>query len=156
MGKSYGLEKDGTQENKRTKHSEMKNNNNRSGGRGGNNSGSGKGDGNSNSGNKTSRKESILELAKLVDSSVLVKCNGGRELRGTLRGFDELVNLVLDDCDEFLRDSQDSNRVTENVRKLGLVVIRGTQVSLVCPDAGTEEIANPFLAGQDEQEDGDD
>ena len=38
-----------------------------------------------------------------MDSQVRVKCLGGRELRGTLRGFDELVNLVLDDCDEFLR-----------------------------------------------------
>ncbi len=32
-----------------------------------------------------------------------VKCVGGRELQGILRGYDELVNLVLDDCDEFLR-----------------------------------------------------
>lgn len=38
-----------------------------------------------------------------MDSQVRVKCLGGRELQGTLRGFDELVNLVLDDCDEFLR-----------------------------------------------------
>uniref|UniRef100_A0A7S4QQ16 Sm domain-containing protein n=1 Tax=Ditylum brightwellii TaxID=49249 RepID=A0A7S4QQ16_9STRA len=49
------------------------------------------------------KKESILELAKLIDSTVRVKCLGGRELRGTLRGYDELVNLVLDDCEEFLR-----------------------------------------------------
>ena len=32
-----------------------------------------------------------------------MKCLGGRELRGALRGYDELVNLVLDDCEEFLR-----------------------------------------------------
>lgn len=32
-----------------------------------------------------------------------VKCLGGRELRGALRGYDELVNLVLDDCEEFIR-----------------------------------------------------
>ena len=66
--------------------------------KGGDNSG-----GNYNNHKSSSRKDSILELAKLVDSIVLVKCNGGRELRGTLRGYDELVNLVLDDCDEFLR-----------------------------------------------------
>lgn len=48
-------------------------------------------------------KESILELAKLMDATVRVKCLGGRELQGILRGYDELVNLVLDDCDEFLR-----------------------------------------------------
>ena len=35
---------------------------------------------------------------------------------------------------------------------MGLVVIRGTQVSLVSPEEGTEEIANPFLAGDDDDE----
>ena len=40
---------------------------------------------------------------QLVDQNVRVKCLGGRELRGALRGYDELVNLVLDDCDEFIR-----------------------------------------------------
>ena len=50
-----------------------------------------------------SKKESILELTKMIDSSVRVKCLGGRELKGILRGYDELVNLVLDDADEFLR-----------------------------------------------------
>lgn len=49
------------------------------------------------------KKESILELAKLMDAAVRVKCLGGRELRGTLKGFDDLVNLVLDDCEEFVR-----------------------------------------------------
>jgi small nuclear ribonucleoprotein (snRNP)-like protein len=49
------------------------------------------------------RKESILELSKMMDAVVKVKCLGGRELQGTLRGYDDLVNLVLDDCEEFLR-----------------------------------------------------
>ena len=49
------------------------------------------------------KKESTLELARLFDSKVRVKCLGGRELIGILRGYDDLVNLVLDDCDEVLR-----------------------------------------------------
>ena len=81
-----------------------------------------------------------------------MKCLGGRELRGALRGYDELVNLVLDECEEFVRDSDDPERVTSETRKLGLVVIRGTQVSLVSPEEGTEEIANPFLGGADDDE----
>ena len=96
------------------------------------------------------RKDSILELAKMMDATVRVKCLGGRELQGILRGYDDLVNLVLDDCDEFLRDPDDPQRVTDNTRKLGLVVVRGTQVSLVAPQDGVEEIANPFMAGDDE------
>jgi len=62
----------------------------------------------SNQGNKkvggaAVKKESILELAKMMDAAVKVKCLGGRELQGTLRGYDDLVNLVLDDCEEFIR-----------------------------------------------------
>lgn len=49
------------------------------------------------------KKESILELTKMIDAKVHVKCLGGRELVGILKGYDELVNLVLDDADEFLR-----------------------------------------------------
>ena len=49
------------------------------------------------------KKESILELQKLMDASVRVKCIGGRELEGVLRGYDDLVNLVLDECDEYIR-----------------------------------------------------
>jgi U6 snRNA-associated Sm-like protein LSm7 len=49
------------------------------------------------------QKESILELAKMLDTVVRVKCIGGRELQGILRGYDDLVNLVLDECDEYIR-----------------------------------------------------
>ncbi len=49
------------------------------------------------------KKESILELTKMIDAKVHVKCLGGRELVGILKGYDELVNLVLDDADEFIR-----------------------------------------------------
>jgi hypothetical protein len=49
-------------------------------------------------------------------------------------------------------DPEDPERVTDKTRKLGLVVVRGTQVSLVAPQDGVEEIANPFLAADDEED----
>lgn len=49
------------------------------------------------------RKESSIELQKMMDSVVLVKCIGGREFKGVLRGYDDLVNLVLDDSWESIR-----------------------------------------------------
>jgi U6 snRNA-associated Sm-like protein LSm7 len=58
---------------------------------------------------------------------------------------------VVDDCDEFLRDENDLTRITNQKRNLGLVVIRGTQVSLVSPNDGTEEISNPFVAEGDDE-----
>jgi U6 snRNA-associated Sm-like protein LSm7 len=49
-----------------------------------------------------------------------------------------------------LKDPEDSERITDKTRKLGLVVVRGTQVSLVSPQDGVEEIANPFIAAEGE------
>ena len=52
---------------------------------------------------------------------------------------------VLDDCIEYLRDADDPNTTSDKTRRLGLVVARGTQVSLICPSEEMEEIANPYL-----------
>mmetsp|Transcript_460 Transcript_460/g.556 ORF Transcript_460/g.556 Transcript_460/m.556 type:complete len:139 (-) Transcript_460:165-581(-) len=123
------------------------NNNNRNNSKGGNT--------NSSGGSSSSRKESILELSKYLDASVHVKCVGGRELVGILRGYDELINLVLDDTDEFMMrgPGQGDGGADTEKRKLGLVVVRGTQVSLVSPNEGREEIANPFLEEDDDDDD---
>ncbi|CAI5736526.1 unnamed protein product [Hyaloperonospora brassicae] len=91
------------------------------------------------------RKDPILDLAKYIDQEVRVKFHGGREVTGTLKGYDQLVNLVLDDCIEFVRDPSDEYRITDETRQVGLVVCRGTSVMLVSPMEGTTEIPNPFL-----------
>jgi U6 snRNA-associated Sm-like protein LSm7 len=46
-------------------------------------------------------------------------------------------------------DLEDPSTITDQTRKLGLVVVRGTQVSLVSPEEGMEEIANPFVASEE-------
>ena len=74
-----------------------------------------------------------------------VKFSGGREVTGVLKGYDSLVNLVLDEAKEHVRDAEDPYRLTDETRSLGLVVCRGTAVVLICPVDGFEEIANPFL-----------
>ena len=61
---------------------------------------------------------------------------------------------MLDECTEFLRDPEDAFKVTEKTRMLGLVVVRGPQVSLVSPTEGMEQIDNPFEDDDDEGEDG--
>ena len=47
-------------------------------------------------------------------------------------------------------DPLDPYRLTDETRELGLVICRGTQVSLISPVEGTEEIANPFIQAEDE------
>merc|ERR1712205_48069 len=73
------------------------------------------------------------------------KVHGRREVEGKLKGFDTLVNLVLDECVEYMRDVDDPYKLTDEQRQLGLIVCRGTAVTLVCPCDGMMEIANPFL-----------
>ncbi|EGE80810.1 hypothetical protein RJZ56_001733 [Blastomyces dermatitidis] len=92
------------------------------------------------------KKENILDLTKYMEKEVCVKFNGGREVTGTLKGYDQLMNLVLDDVKETMRDDE-GNQTT---RSLGLIVARGTLLVLISPVDGSEEIANPFLQAEDE------
>ncbi|KAF4589140.1 U6 snRNA-associated Sm-like protein LSm7 [Ophiocordyceps camponoti-floridani] len=113
------------------------------GGRGGSGSGSGSGPGPAATGDKAAerpKKENILDLGKYMDKPIIVKFNGGREVRGTLKGFDALMNLVLDDVKETLRD-EDGN---ESSRPLGLVVARGTLLVAIMPVDGSEQISDPY------------
>ncbi|KAJ5937677.1 Ribonucleoprotein LSM domain eukaryotic/archaea-type [Penicillium verhagenii] len=87
------------------------------------------------------KKENILDLNKYMDKEVQVKFNGGREVTGTLKGYDQLMNLVLDDVKESMRDDE-GNQTT---RPLGLIVARGTLIVLISPADGSEEIPNPFV-----------
>ncbi|KAK3943982.1 hypothetical protein QBC46DRAFT_253014 [Diplogelasinospora grovesii] len=120
----------------------------RGGGRGGRGGGQshGRGGGGGHGSHERPRKENILDLKKYMDKRINVKFNGGREVTGTLKGYDALMNLVLDETQEFLRDDQGN----EKTRPLGLAVIRGTLFVVISPVDGSEEIANPFLVDADD------
>lgn len=91
-------------------------------------------------------------------------------MQGTLKGYDQLMNLVLDDVDEMLRGelfyafphsaksvpfttTAKLTTLDENdnpsTRPLGLLVARGTLLTSISPADGSEEISNPFLGGGD-------
>ncbi|KAM0690939.1 hypothetical protein Q7P36_009709 [Cladosporium allicinum] len=93
------------------------------------------------------KKENILDLNKYMDKAVTVKFNGGREVTGTLKGYDQLMNLVLDNVSEVTRDEEGNT----STRSLGLLVARGTLLVLISPVDGSEEIENPFVQGEDEE-----
>ena len=63
-------------------------------------------------------------LAGMVDRRVHVITNDGRHIVGTLRGFDQVVNVILEDCHERVYSSESG--VEE--APLGLYVIRGDNV----------------------------
>ncbi|KAI4118241.1 MAG: hypothetical protein LQ338_007434 [Usnochroma carphineum] len=91
------------------------------------------------------KKENILDLTKYMDKEITVKFNGGREVVGTLKGYDQLMNLVLDDVKETLRDDAGN----ETTRPLGLIVARGTLLVLISPLDGSEQIENPFTHAEE-------
>lgn len=87
-----------------------------------------------------------MDLSKYLEKTILVKFAGGREAAGVLKGYDPLLNLVLDNTTEHLRDPDELYKLAEDTRTLGLVVCRGTSVVLICPQDGMEAIQNPFVA----------
>ncbi len=65
---------------------------------------------------------SILERGLNHRMSLLLK--DGRTLEGTLTGFDEYMNMVLEDTQETRG---------EDVKKLGKVILRGNNVVTIVP-----------------------
>ncbi|KAG7447319.1 U6 snRNA-associated Sm-like protein LSm7 [Guyanagaster necrorhizus] len=86
------------------------------------------------------KREAILDLSKYVNERIRVKFTGGREVTGILKGYDQLLNLVLDEVEEEILEPE------AHKRSLGLVVLRGPTITLLSPVDGSDEIANPFLA----------
>eukprot|EP01057_Protomagalhaensia_wolfi_P000331 Protomagalhaensia_wolfi_Nauph_80__330@NODE_1184_length_1671_cov_149_034926_g908_i0_p4_GENE_NODE_1184_length_1671_cov_149_034926_g908_i0NODE_1184_length_1671_cov_149_034926_g908_i0_p4_ORF_typecomplete_len112_score11_72LSM/PF01423_22/2_6e16Hfq/PF17209_3/0_006DUF150_C/PF17384_2/0_02_NODE_1184_length_1671_cov_149_034926_g908_i022336 len=83
------------------------------------------------------------DMTKHLNTRVMVKFLGGRQISGVLKGFDDIVNLVLDDSKETLLNTK--GEPTDRLRYLGLVVVRGTGVVMICTEDGFEEIPNPFV-----------
>ncbi|KAI2800970.1 Sm-like protein lsm7, partial [Blomia tropicalis] len=94
------------------------------------------------------KKESIVDLSKYMDKAIRIKFQGGREATGILKGYDTLLNIVLDNTTEFLRDPDDPFKVTDDTRQLGLVVCRVDlspligSVGVVAGDVGIAGIGN--------------
>jgi small nuclear ribonucleoprotein len=64
-------------------------------------------------------------LEESLGKTVLVRLKGGKSLRGKLRGFDQHLNLVLEETDDITEK--------ENVRKLGVIIVRGDNVIIISP-----------------------
>eukprot|EP00501_MAST-03F_sp_TOSAG23-6_P001140 GSMAST32.ASY1.ANO1.1183.1 assembled CDS len=60
------------------------------------------------------------DLKKYMDKKMSVKLNAKREVEGVLRGFDQFMNLVVDDAVEVVSETERN--------EIGMVVLRGTSV----------------------------
>lgn len=64
-------------------------------------------------------------LEESLGKAVLIRLKGGKSLRGKLQGFDQHLNLVLEDAEDTTR--------TEDVERLGLIIVRGDNVVMISP-----------------------
>uniref|UniRef100_M1A5J0 U6 snRNA-associated Sm-like protein LSm8 n=1 Tax=Solanum tuberosum TaxID=4113 RepID=M1A5J0_SOLTU len=79
-----------------------------------------------------------LGLESLVDQTISVITNDGRNIVGVLRGFDQATNLILDESHERVYSTKQSavdvkQDALEGVQQLvlGLYIIRGDNISVV-------------------------
>lgn len=72
---------------------------------------------------------SVDMAVKVLDESlgrvVLIKMKGGKVIRGTLLGFDQHMNLLLEESEEVLEEGKTND--------LGTIVVRGDNVVIISP-----------------------
>eukprot|EP01083_Nonionella_stella_P045609 122395_1 len=77
-----------------------------------------------------------LELIdKCIGSKIWIVMKGDKELLGTLRGFDDYVNMVLDDVTEY-EMTEDGRRETQ----LDQILLNGNNIALLVPGGPPEGV----------------
>ena len=67
----------------------------------------------------------IKVLDESIDKVVLIKIKGNKTIRGNLRGFDQHLNLLIDQAEETASEGTSVN--------LGTIVLRGDNVIMISP-----------------------
>ena len=99
--------------------------------------------------NKRKKKDKFFDtsIKDFVDQNVCVLTCDGRNIMGTLKGHDQLTNVILEDC--FERIFYEDRKMEEH--RLGIYLIRGANIAvigLVVPELDQEMTNNPQLRGQ--------
>ncbi len=69
-------------------------------------------------------------LQKSIGSQVLVELKGRRKIKGKLQGFDQHLNLLLNNADEVVIDPETEEEI---VTQINTVIVRGDNVVIVSP-----------------------
>ena len=69
----------------------------------------------------------VKVLDESINKNVLIKLKGGKTITGTLQGFDQHMNLLLDQSEEIPSEGES--------KSLGSIVVRGDNVVMISPPA---------------------
>ena len=67
------------------------------------------------------------DLRKFMGNRVDLRLNGERRIAGIMKGYDQYMNIVLDEAFEIAKTAPDKEEAESN-RNLGMIVIRGASV----------------------------
>ena len=67
----------------------------------------------------------VKVLDESINKIVLIKLKGGKTIRGNLLGFDQHMNLLLDQSEEIPTEGE--------TKTLGTIVVRGDNVVMISP-----------------------
>lgn len=71
----------------------------------------------------------VKVLDESINKVVLVKLKGNKTIRGSLLGFDQHMNLLLDQSEEIPSEGES--------KSLGTIVVRGDNVVMISPPPST-------------------
>jgi small nuclear ribonucleoprotein len=69
-------------------------------------------------------------LQKSIGGQVLVELKARRKIKGRLLGFDQHLNLILEDAEEIFFDSETEE---QTITQIDRVIVRGDNVVIVSP-----------------------
>ncbi|MBI3840778.1 MAG: RNA-binding protein [Thaumarchaeota archaeon] len=67
----------------------------------------------------------VKVLDESVGKTVLIKLKGGKVIRGTLQGFDQHMNLSLENAEEVTEEGRSTS--------LGMLIVRGDNIIIISP-----------------------
>jgi U6 snRNA-associated Sm-like protein LSm7 len=83
---------------------------------------------------------SIIDLESYFNHRIRVKFVGHREVSGVLKAYDKVPNLVLENATEHRAQGD---------RDLGIVIVRGSLITSLCPAASYAATENPFAVSSE-------
>ena len=73
----------------------------------------------------------VRVLDESVGKTVLIKLKGGKVIRGNLQGFDQHMNLLLEQSEEIVEEGKTNT--------LGTIIVRGDNVIIISPPRSSNQ-----------------